>query len=60
MPAVVMIPTTAAQESDVVDMYLVNPDEVNVVLEQNAPEERIEEKIEMEKEASLPLKKGKN
>nr|XP_020165050.1 DNA ligase 1-like [Aegilops tauschii subsp. strangulata] len=60
VPAVVMIPTAAAQESDVVDMYLVNPDEVNVVLEQNAPEERIDEKIEMEKEASLPLKKGKN
>jgi hypothetical protein len=37
-------------------MYLVNPDEVNVMPEQNAPEERVGEEIEMEKAVSSPLK----
>ena len=36
-------------------MYLVNPDEVNVVPEQNAPEVRIDEEIEMEKAVPSPL-----
>ena len=38
-------------------MYLVNPDEENVMSEKNAPEEKVDEEIEMEKATSLPLKK---
>ena len=37
-------------------MYLVKPEEENVVPEQNAPEERIDKEIEMEKAVSSPLK----
>ena len=55
-PAVVIIPTLVEQESDVVDMYLVNPGEENVVPEKNAHEERIDEEIEMEKAVPSPLK----
>ena len=38
-------------------MYLVKPEEENVVPEQNAPEERIDKEIVMEKATSSPLKK---
>ena len=53
---VVVSPALVEQESYMVDMYHVNPDEENVVPEQNAPEERIDKEIEMEKAVSSPLK----
>ena len=59
VPVVVIIPPSAAQEADVVDIYLVNPDEANVVPEQNVSEERIDKEIEMEKAVPSPLKKFK-
>ena len=52
----VIIPTTVAQEIDVVDIFLDNPDEGNVQPEQQAPEEKIDEEIEVEKAVSSPLK----
>jgi hypothetical protein len=55
-PAVVIIPTTVAQEPDVVDIFLNRNDEENVVPEQQAPEEVVDEEIEVEKAVSSPLK----
>ena len=49
---VVVVPTSVEQEADVVDIYLVNPDEVNDVPEKNAPEEKIDKEIEMEKDCN--------
>jgi hypothetical protein len=38
------------------DIYLVNPDEVMTVPKKNAPEEKIDEEIEMEKQVPSPVK----
>ena len=44
-----VVPTLVEQETNVVDIYLVNPDEVMTGPKQNALEEKIDEEIEMEK-----------
>nr|XP_020189856.1 RNA polymerase II degradation factor 1-like [Aegilops tauschii subsp. strangulata] len=53
---VVVVPTSVEQEADVVDMYIVNPNKVNAMPEQNAPEENTDEEIEMEKQVPSPEK----
>ena len=55
-PAVVIIPTSIAQETDVVDIFLNKTNEENGLPEKQAPEEKIDEEIEVEKEVSSPLK----
>ena len=55
-PVVVIIPTSAAQETDVVDIFLNKTDEENVLPEEQAPEEKVDEEIEVEKAFSSPLK----
>ena len=55
-PVKVINPTSAAQETDVIDIFLNNLDEGNVQPEQQAPEEKIDEEIEVEKAVSSPLK----
>ena len=53
----VIIPTPAAQEQpDVVDIFLEKTDEGNASLEQQAPIDDIDKKIEVEKEDPLPPK----
>ena len=51
----VIIPTSAAQESDVMDVFLNKIDEENVMPEQQTPEEKVDEEIEMEKAVPSPL-----
>ena len=52
----VIIPTSASQEIDVVDIYLNKTDDENVLPEQQAPKEKTDEVIEVEKAVSSPLK----
>nr|XP_020186262.1 putative uncharacterized protein DDB_G0294196 [Aegilops tauschii subsp. strangulata] len=52
----VVVPTSIEQEADVVDIYLVNPNEVGVMPEKNAHEEKVDEEIEMERQVPSPMK----
>ena len=52
----VVVPTSVEQEADVVDIYLVNPNEVGVMPEKNAHEEKVDEEIEMERQVPSPMK----